>query len=162
MKKVYTAAFKAQVALDLLKEEKTISPDQRRISRPSQRPARLACPSAQAPDDYLRAAGRLGRDGLEQATFEQRALVELLIGCVVVTDAEVEIRYVMPLSRAGPHRRFCHLRLDYRGSVSARLSLTARGTPGHHALYGVLQSRAPHQALDYRIPAAGYFAPPAG
>jgi len=49
--------------------------------------------------------------GLEQATFEQRALVELLIDCVVVTDAEVEIRYVMPLSRAGPHRRFCHWRL---------------------------------------------------
>ena len=54
-------------------------------------------------------------EGLEQATFEQqRALVELLIDCVVVSDAEVEIRYVMPLSRAGPQRRFCHLRLDYR------------------------------------------------
>ncbi len=46
---------------------------------------------------------------------------ELLIDCVVVTDAEVEIRYVMPLSRAGPHRRFCHLRLDYRGGLSRRL-----------------------------------------
>ena len=56
--------------------------------------------------------------GLDQATFEQqRQLVELLIDCVVVTDAEVEIRYTMPLSRAGPYRRFCHLRLDYRAPV---------------------------------------------
>ena len=60
--------------------------------------------------------------GLDQATFEeQRALVELLIDCVVVADAEVEIRYTMPLSRAWPHRRFCHLRLDYRASVCIRL-----------------------------------------
>ena len=59
------------------------------------------------------------REGLEQANFEQqRALVELLIDCVVVSDAEVEIRYVMPLSRAGPQRRFCHLRLDYRACLS--------------------------------------------
>jgi site-specific DNA recombinase len=58
------------------------------------------------------------RSGLAQATFEQqRILVELLIDCVVVTDAEVEIRYVMPLSHAGPHHRFCHLRLDYRGDI---------------------------------------------
>ena len=41
------------------------------------------------------------RSGLSEATFEQkRPLVELLIDQVVVTDEEVEIRYV-----AEPHQR---------------------------------------------------------
>ncbi len=52
--------------------------------------------------------------GLEQATFvQQRQLVELLIDCVVVTDGEVEIRYVIPTTEASTHIRFCHLRKDY-------------------------------------------------
>ncbi len=52
--------------------------------------------------------------GLSDATFEQkRALVELLIDQVVVTDEGVEIRYVVPTSPEGPHRPFCHLRTDY-------------------------------------------------
>ena len=52
--------------------------------------------------------------GLANATFEQkRALVELLIDQVVVTDEEVEIRYVVPTSPEGPHHPFCHLRTDY-------------------------------------------------
>ena len=55
------------------------------------------------------------RHGLAQTTFEQRrALVELLIDRVIVTDGEVEIRYVMPTDRASEQVRFCHLRLDYR------------------------------------------------
>ena len=54
------------------------------------------------------------RKGLIDATFAQRrALVELLIDRVIVTDAEVEIRYVMPTSPDGPHHRFCHLRKDH-------------------------------------------------
>ena len=40
-------------------------------------------------------------------------LVELLIDRVIVTDGEVEIRYVMPTDRASEQVRFCHLRLDY-------------------------------------------------
>jgi len=40
-------------------------------------------------------------------------LVELLIDRVVVTDEEVEIRYVIPTSARGEQSRFCHLRLDY-------------------------------------------------
>jgi site-specific DNA recombinase len=53
--------------------------------------------------------------GLEQATFEQkRHLVELLIDRVVVTDGDVEIRYVFPTSRSSESIRFCHLRSDYR------------------------------------------------
>jgi site-specific DNA recombinase len=52
--------------------------------------------------------------GLEHATFEQkRQLVELLIDRVVVTNEEVEIRYVIPTTPASEHVRFCHLRTDY-------------------------------------------------
>jgi len=52
--------------------------------------------------------------GLTVATFEERRqLVELLIDRVVVTDEQVEIRYVIPTSPAGEKMRFCHLRSDY-------------------------------------------------
>ena len=33
---------------------------------------------------------------------------------MIVTDGEVEIRYVMPTDRASEQVRFCHLRLDYQ------------------------------------------------
>ena len=56
---------------------------------------------------------RVGR-GLDRADFEQRRqLVLLLIDRVVVTDAEVEIRYVLPTTPESEHVRFCHLRKDY-------------------------------------------------
>jgi hypothetical protein len=52
--------------------------------------------------------------GLDGATFEQRRkLVELLVDRVIVTDEEVEIRYVIPTSLESEHVRFCHLRSDY-------------------------------------------------
>jgi site-specific DNA recombinase len=52
--------------------------------------------------------------GLEQASFEQkRYLVELLIDRVVVTNDEVEIRYVIPTSPNSEQTRFCHLRANY-------------------------------------------------
>jgi site-specific DNA recombinase len=52
--------------------------------------------------------------GLEQASFEhKRQLIELLIDRVVVTNEEVEIRYVIPTSANSEHTRFCHLRADY-------------------------------------------------
>jgi site-specific DNA recombinase len=64
------------------------------------------------------------RQGLAQATFEQRRLlVELLIDRVIVTDGEVEIRYVMPTDRASEQVRFCHLRLDYLHDVIEELAL---------------------------------------
>lgn len=54
------------------------------------------------------------RFGLADATFEQRrALVELLIDRVIVTDEEVEIRYVIPTDPSSEKVRFCHLRSDY-------------------------------------------------
>jgi len=54
------------------------------------------------------------RVGLANATFEQkRQLVELLIDRVIVTNGDVEIRYVIPTSPSSEHVRFCHLRSDY-------------------------------------------------
>jgi site-specific DNA recombinase len=54
------------------------------------------------------------QQGLAHAAFEQRRqLVELLIDRVVVTNEDVEIRYVIPTSPNGEHTRFCHLRKDY-------------------------------------------------
>ena len=63
------------------------------------------------------ASGQRVQAGLAEATFAQkRQLVELLIDRVVVTDDEVETRYVVPTSSRGEHTRFCHLRLDYFGT----------------------------------------------
>jgi site-specific DNA recombinase len=54
------------------------------------------------------------QQGLKEASFEQkRQLVELLIDRVVVTNGEVEIRYVIPTSSKSEQVRFCHLRSDY-------------------------------------------------
>src|SRR5690349_509555 len=52
--------------------------------------------------------------GLTAADFaRKRQLVELLIDRVLVSDGEVEIRYVVPLSPGSEKVRFCHLRKDY-------------------------------------------------
>jgi site-specific DNA recombinase len=54
------------------------------------------------------------QQGLVHATFTQkRHLVELLIDRVVVTNEDVEIRYVIPTSPRSEHIRFCHLRKEY-------------------------------------------------
>jgi site-specific DNA recombinase len=54
------------------------------------------------------------RAGLANASFAQRrALVELLIDRVIVTDGVVEIRYVIPTAPAGTYYRFSQLRLNY-------------------------------------------------
>src|SRR5947207_8389537 len=54
------------------------------------------------------------RDGLAAATCAQRRqLAELLIDRVIVTDDQVEIRYVLPTSPDGPHPPFCQLRKDH-------------------------------------------------
>ncbi len=62
------------------------------------------------------------RSGLANATFEQRRkLVELLIDRAIVTDEEVEIRYVIPTNSSSEQVRFCHLRSDYLRDPSAHL-----------------------------------------
>jgi site-specific DNA recombinase len=59
---------------------------------------------------------------LEHLDFAQRRqLVELLIDCVIVTDGQVEIRYVLPTGPAGESTAFCHLRKDYFNLPSARV-----------------------------------------
>jgi site-specific DNA recombinase len=55
--------------------------------------------------------------GLEQASWEQkRQLIEWLIARVIVTNGEVEIRYVIPTSPTGEADRFCHLRSHHRAA----------------------------------------------
>lgn len=55
---------------------------------------------------------------LAEATFEhKRQLVELLIDRVVVTNEQVEIRYVIPTSPRGEHTLFYQLRQAYCGTV---------------------------------------------
>jgi hypothetical protein len=83
------------------------------------------------------------RCGLAEADFERRrALVELLIDRVIVTDSEVEIRYVFPTSSKGERERFCRLRMDYQTGFldgNDRRNLTGAG------LCLLLQLRKPHQ-----------------
>jgi site-specific DNA recombinase len=69
------------------------------------------------------------RDGLHEASFQlRRALVELLIDRVIVTDGDVEIRYVFPTTCHGPPIRFRHLRVDYLHFIAQPIVLA----PGEH------------------------------
>jgi site-specific DNA recombinase len=68
------------------------------------------------------------RVGLDQAGFQQRRqLVELLIDRVVVTDGQVEIRYVIPTTDHSTTTRFCHLRTDYFDLVALAVALAVKG-----------------------------------
>ena len=94
------------------------------------------------------------RGGLADAAFEQkRKLVELLIDRVIVTEEEVEIRYVIPTSPESEQVRFCLLRSDYLHHPSPRQHKEAFG--GHqflpiygHPFFGPLP-RPPHQSLRF-------------
>jgi hypothetical protein len=56
------------------------------------------------------------REGLAEADFERkRALLELLVDRVIVTDGVVEIRYVVPTGANGEREPFWRSRTDYRG-----------------------------------------------
>jgi site-specific DNA recombinase len=73
------------------------------------RQAELAGWAASAADFCARV-----RAGLASADFaRKRQLIELLIDRVLVTDSEIEIRYVIPLSTGSEKVHFCHLRKDY-------------------------------------------------
>ena len=88
----------------------------------------------QAVADGIEAFCQAIRAGLATATFEQRRqLAELLINRVIVTDGQVEIRYVLPTSPSGPHRPFCQLRKDHLGFPPGRCGgdqLGQRDRPG--------------------------------
>ena len=71
--------------------------------------------------------GRRVRAGLAGADFAQkRQLVELLTDRVLVTDGQVEIRYVVPLSPDSERVRFCHLRKDYFDPVAPPVGLAVK------------------------------------
>jgi site-specific DNA recombinase len=58
------------------------------------------------------------QEGLAAASFEhKRALIELLIDRIIVTDGAVEIRYAVPTGPDGDREPFCRLRSDYRGGL---------------------------------------------
>ncbi len=60
------------------------------------------------------ALGQRLQPTLDQLTFAQRRpLVAWLIDRVIVNDAQVEIRSVVPTGPKGETTPFCHLRLDY-------------------------------------------------
>jgi site-specific DNA recombinase len=80
------------------------------------------------------------RTGLANATFEQRrALVELLIDRVIVTNDEVEIRYVVPTATDRAQIPFCQLRTDYLQALQA--------VAGHRPLAATARpsGRCPHR-----------------
>ena len=74
---------------------------------------------------------RVGQ-GLQQADWEQkRQLIEWLVARVIVTNGEVEIRYVIPTSPTSEAARFCHLRSDHRASDQPS-DAPDRQDSGHH------------------------------
>jgi len=91
----------------------------------------------QAVADGIEAFCQAIRTGRATATFEQRRLLaELLIDRIVVTDGDVEIRYVLPTSPDGPHRPFCQLRKDHLDFPPGRCDgdqLGQRDRPGRPA-----------------------------
>ena len=100
------------------------------------------------------------REGLAEADFERkRALLELLVDRVVVTDGAVEIRYVVPTGPEGEHAPFSRLRTDYRNGSrplqgdhrpeAARPRLTRAAGRGRHRGRGA-QPHAPGRQAGFR------------
>jgi site-specific DNA recombinase len=94
---------------ELEQKDEALEGQQRRLRAQADQRMELAGVADSIEDFCVRVQG-----GLAGATFERRRqLVELLIDRVIVTDDEVEIRYVIPTDPSGEHNRFCHLRTDY-------------------------------------------------
>ena len=101
---------------DLEQREEALASQERQLQAESRQRMELAG-VADSIGDFCRRVRR----GLADFTFEQRRrLVELLIDRVIVTDEEVEIRYVIPTDPSSEHVRFCHLRSDYLHYPSLR------------------------------------------
>jgi site-specific DNA recombinase len=67
------------------------------------------------------------RPTLDHLTFAQRRqLVTLLIDRAIVSDGQVEIRYVVPTGPKGETVPFCHLRLDYFNLLAATVEVQAK------------------------------------
>jgi hypothetical protein len=85
--------------------------------------------------------------GLGNATFEQkRQLVELLIDRVIVTNDQVEIRYVIPTSPSSEQVRFCHLRKDYFSDIAVHVDLSGPDQAEFHET--TLHHREPAEAVQ--------------
>src|SRR5438552_2155689 len=94
---------------DLDRRRATLLAQQRQLDAAARQKLELG-----AVADGIEAFCQTVRAGLATATFaQQRQLAELLIDRVVVTDGQVEIRYVLPTSPGEPHRPFCQLRKDH-------------------------------------------------
>ncbi len=94
---------------DLEQRDEALAAQERQLQAQSRQRMELAG-VADSIEDFCERVRR----GLADATFEQkRKLVELLIDRVIVTDEQVEIRYVIPTDPGSEHVRFCHLRSDY-------------------------------------------------
>lgn len=100
---------------ELEQKDEAIEDQQRQLQAQAEGRMELAGVAGSVEDFCERVQG-----GLKGATFEQRRqLVDLLIDRVIVTDDEVEIRYVIPTDSSSEHTRFCHLRTDYSGDPEA-------------------------------------------
>jgi len=94
---------------ELDRRQATLAAQQRQLQATTEQRLELA-----AVADGIERFCQTIRAGLATATFTQRRqLAELLIDRVIVTDDDVEIRYVLPTSPDGPHRPFCQLRKDH-------------------------------------------------
>jgi site-specific DNA recombinase len=94
---------------ELDRRHATLLAQQRQLDATAQQRLELA-----AVADGIEAFCQTVRAGLATATFTQRRqLAELLIDRVIVTNGEVEIRYVLPTSPGGPPTPFCQLRKDH-------------------------------------------------
>ena len=94
---------------DLDRRRDTLLAQQRQLDAAARQKLELG-----AVADGIEAFCQAVRAGLATATFAQRRqLAELLIDRVVITDGDVQIRYVLPTSPDGPHRPFCQLRKDH-------------------------------------------------
>jgi site-specific DNA recombinase len=112
---------------DLEQRDRALAGQQRQLQDQAARRMELAGVVSSIEDFCARV-----QSGLQSATFEQkRSLVELLIDRVIVTDEEVEIRYVIPTDPSSEQTRFCHLRTDYcrdlRSSLQHPPACTAAG-----------------------------------
>jgi site-specific DNA recombinase len=106
---VITLAELERKRQDLDRRRGTLLAQQRQLDAAARQKLELG-----AVADGIEAFCQTVRAGLATATFDQRRLLaELLIDRVIVTDGDVEIRYVLPTTPEGPHRPFCQLRKDH-------------------------------------------------
>jgi site-specific DNA recombinase len=94
---------------DIEQRQQSFDTQIRHLEAQAAHQANLAALSASIEDFCTRVQA-----GLDNATFAQkRQLVELLVDRVVVTNEDVEIRYVIPTSPDSEQIKFYQLRLDY-------------------------------------------------